>query len=476
MRLAVFSGGTATNELVGLFGEIFPQITYIIPISDNGGSTSELIRVIGGPAIGDIRSRLTRLIPPHQDRLRNLLSFRLSKDPKDAKDQWADIVDGTHPIWQGILPSTKELIRSFFIHVNVELLKRLRPPSAANATKLYRFELANLGNLFLTGVRLFVGSLDSAIELFSRITGIDPNVEVFPCINTNFSYHILALLENGNIITGQLQISHPSLTTAPDVYPPPFSNTQPPLPQIMALTPDVLSPPVLEFGIESDSLIMTPSTPIPQINVVSPARRLSEGSVLSSDDEAGNLPQYIHPELKKSQLHFSKCEDTPLLSPIKRIFYILPYGQEICPIGYARATALVTNCDVLVYSIGSLMTLIVPIIILRNMGKAIVTGPARKILLLNGCTDRETAGMAGEDFVRAIVDAARYLIDNLKLAVHLTGQWDQFVTDIVYLEHGIPVNTELLEHMGVKCHQVEGRDVYNEEALKRVLIRLTSPN
>ncbi len=30
----------------------------IIPISDNGGSSSELIRVFGGPGIGDVRSEL----------------------------------------------------------------------------------------------------------------------------------------------------------------------------------------------------------------------------------------------------------------------------------------------------------------------------------------------------------------------------------------------------------------------------------
>ena len=29
----------------------------VIPISDNGGSSSELIRVFGGPGIGDVRSK-----------------------------------------------------------------------------------------------------------------------------------------------------------------------------------------------------------------------------------------------------------------------------------------------------------------------------------------------------------------------------------------------------------------------------------
>lgn len=79
-KITVISGGTATNELTPLFSNLSKnnKTSYILPISDNGGSTSELIRVIGGPAIGDIRSRLTRLIPPHQEHIKQLLTFRLS--------------------------------------------------------------------------------------------------------------------------------------------------------------------------------------------------------------------------------------------------------------------------------------------------------------------------------------------------------------------------------------------------------------
>ena len=32
-----------------------------IPVSDDGGSTAEIIRVLGGPAVGDVRSRCLRL-------------------------------------------------------------------------------------------------------------------------------------------------------------------------------------------------------------------------------------------------------------------------------------------------------------------------------------------------------------------------------------------------------------------------------
>lgn len=51
--IVVFSGGSATNSLVEVFEHVREvnrcNLSYVIPISDNGGSTSEIIRVFGGP-------------------------------------------------------------------------------------------------------------------------------------------------------------------------------------------------------------------------------------------------------------------------------------------------------------------------------------------------------------------------------------------------------------------------------------------
>lgn len=62
-KVVVFSGGSAANSLVDVFNEVVEKnncaLTYVIPISDNGGSSSELIRVFGGPGIGDVRSMTT---------------------------------------------------------------------------------------------------------------------------------------------------------------------------------------------------------------------------------------------------------------------------------------------------------------------------------------------------------------------------------------------------------------------------------
>ena len=60
-QIVVFSGGSAANSLVDVFREVVEKnnstLTYVIPTSDNGGSSSELIRVFGGPvSIGLLRN------------------------------------------------------------------------------------------------------------------------------------------------------------------------------------------------------------------------------------------------------------------------------------------------------------------------------------------------------------------------------------------------------------------------------------
>ena len=58
--IVVFSGGSAANNLVDVFKTVREDkrcpLSYVIPISDNGGSSSELIRVFGGPGKGTLAS------------------------------------------------------------------------------------------------------------------------------------------------------------------------------------------------------------------------------------------------------------------------------------------------------------------------------------------------------------------------------------------------------------------------------------
>ncbi|KAG5654329.1 hypothetical protein H0H81_004283 [Sphagnurus paluster] len=114
----VISGGTGGNAICSAF----TNASYVLPVSDDGGSSSEIIRVLGGPSIGDIRSRLIRLIPyalPNSplDAIRRLLSYRLPTrcSEREARDEWREIVEGRNSLWIGIPNDRKETIRGMLL-------------------------------------------------------------------------------------------------------------------------------------------------------------------------------------------------------------------------------------------------------------------------------------------------------------------------------------------------------------------------
>ena len=368
----MFSGGSAANSLVDVFEAVRVNkncpLSYIIPISDNGGSSSELIRYFGGPGIGDCRSRLVRLIPSsppslERDAISRVFNHRLSStSPTDAAEEWQSIVAGTAGLWDGVPFAKKELIRAFLNTLNMELLKKSRPPAST-----FDFTSASVGNLFLTGARLFSGSFESAIYLLSSICQIpDGDVQVIPSISSNFSHHIAAGLANGEVIVGQNNISHPSAPTALSL------------------------PSVPTFG--------------------NGARiRHSIDHADDFDVEDANIPGTL-PTLRQRNIKFSKAEDEDLPARIDRIWYINPFGQEMLPPANPRALAAVRESQAIIFSIGSLYTSLIPSVVIRGMGKALRTTAARhKILILNGCLDREvgpsSSPFSAFDFVEAIAKA-----------------------------------------------------------------------
>ncbi|PNP37814.1 hypothetical protein TGAM01_v201263 [Trichoderma gamsii] len=398
--IVVFSGGSATNSLVDVFEGVraanaAATLSYVIPISDNGGSTSEIIRVFGGPGIGDVRSRLVRLIPndgkPETTAIKHLFNHRLPTIYASARAEWFEIVEGTHPLWTNISSPKRELIRSFFNSFNLEVVKRMRPSSR------FDFSGSSIGNLFLTGARLFTGSFEAAIYLLSSICAVPDRVAVLPALNTNFAHHIAAGLTDGTVITGQNDISHPSAPTAAV-----------PLPN--------------------------PSTGV-NTGVATPA--LSTNHDLDEHDtiEDANLPGSL-PALRRPAITFSKEDEEDLPSRIARIWYINPYGQEIRIPANPRVLEAIRSASTVIYSIGSLFTSLIPNLILKGVGEAIASPHIRnKILLLNGTTDRETGPssnpFSGLDFVAAIANACA---DSRGLSRPGTDEYAQYVTHVIYIE------------------------------------------
>lgn len=428
--IVVFSGGSAANHLVDVFDQVIEakdcRLSYVIPISDNGGSSSELIRFFGGPGIGDLRSRLVRLIPeddeppdPERRAIRTFFNHRLSGDTREARMEWLDIVEARHELWTSITTPKKELIRSFLNFLNAELVKRARPSS------VFAYELASIGNLFLTGARLFTGSLESAIYLLSSICTIPAKVSVLPAINTNFSHHICAGLENGDIIPGQNAISHPS---APSVVQPHAGSSH------ESQNSNGYATPALDETEHADSI------------------------------EDANLPGSL-PTLRKQYIAFSKMQgdEDDLPSRIKRIWYINPYGQEIRPPANPKIIEAIDGAQSIIYSIGSLYTSLVPSIVLRGIGDAIRRSVAgQKILILNGCIDRETGPRhdpyTAIDFVKAIARAgleSRGMYGRPPNAEELRS----YVTHLVHLEgDGVPkVDKTAFHEAGIETVRLYGR-------------------
>lgn len=51
LSYVVISGGTGANSIATAFG---PSPAFVLPVSDDGGSSAEILRCFGGPSIGDI--------------------------------------------------------------------------------------------------------------------------------------------------------------------------------------------------------------------------------------------------------------------------------------------------------------------------------------------------------------------------------------------------------------------------------------
>lgn len=404
LSFVIISGGTGGNAICSAFG----NACYVLPVSDDGGSSSEIIRVLGGPSIGDIRSRLVRLIPAAPsssplEAIRHFLSYRLPAkcDEKEARDEWRDIVEGRSPLWTGIPNDRKETIRGFLVYFESELLRR--------AHKNFDFRNGSIGNYFLAAAQNFFRSLPSAIFLFSSIT--NSQAAILPVIVTNHTVTIAAELENGTRLVGQCEISHP-------------------VPQ----------------GATFEAVSDDPLSPIEGLG-----ERISQKQNVMFE-------------------HGAKAHFESLVSPIARLFYINAYGMEIHPAPNPDYLANLDEREVLIYSCGSLWTSIIPCLALRGVAASIARSSKlrAKILLLNVENDRETERYTAVDYILTITktlnssyQAAPYGLGNANTTYPVSA----FVTHLVYLEGAnVPIDVRHITALGVRCMRIKHEGHDNGEA------------
>lgn len=204
--LIIFKGGTAFNSLIRQFQMRFPNSAYIVPITDDGGSSREIGRVFGGPSIGDLRSTLTRLSDESTTEacaVKKLLEHRLPRNHLEhAMAEWHAFLQNEHPLYDSISSKYRELIRTFLCKFEAERLYRISS----------QFDIRNgsIGNFFFSGARMVLGSLETAIFMYSSVARISTTTYVLPIIDSNERLGISVQLENGEMIIGQHMISHPA--------------------------------------------------------------------------------------------------------------------------------------------------------------------------------------------------------------------------------------------------------------------------
>lgn len=422
MSIAIVSGGTATNSLIPSFLRLHNvrKISFVLPISDNGGSSAEILRVFGGPALGDLRSRITKLGALTQDPtsskgLARFFNHRLSLQEEDAVLEWQSVLSQKHPIW-ALVPDTN---KKRFIAEAFEVLQKVLEDNET----YFNFQNASIGNLFMLGLRLGHDyDLNLSLKAFLSFLGIDEKYLVVPAINLKSRrYNIAALLADGTVIKGQSQISHPS------------------------------------------------STP-KRTNLTSP-----------SDIDLSTI------NLDKPQLVFQKNHTQPLKSPINKIFYIDEQYREYQPEMFSGAVDSLKKSSMLVYSIGSLFTSIIPVLVLKGAGEAIVRNTGKKILLLNGNSDRETGDQNALDFIEKIVSALLYSQNKLLELECASGSLNSsfqkllkmekllgdkglkitdFITHVFVLQQcNIKYDIDMMQKLGLQCICVKSRKEKLSEGL-----------
>ena len=187
--IVVFSGGTAFNAAAsemasreGTSGGI--KVWHVLPVTDDGGSTAEIVRALGGPAVGDIRSRLLRLAPGTTEEaraVRRLLGHRLVSVEswkerntgggdddvartvsRLAREEWLDILDGgsespycrdghEHPLWKGVSAPYRSIIRSFLVYFHDQVLRTHNGLRHSPSHPPFDFAGGSVGNFFFAG-------------------------------------------------------------------------------------------------------------------------------------------------------------------------------------------------------------------------------------------------------------------------------------------------------------------------------------
>jgi len=386
------------------------KVWHVLPVTDDGGSTAEIVRVLGGPAVGDIRSRLLRLAPGNTREsvaVRRLLGHRLvsastsdeeegdmaDKVSRMAREEWLDIIDGglesnhrynglrnhanddedndeegassdyEHPLWKGVSTPYRSIIRAFLLHFHTQVMQTHNGIRHSSSHPPFDFTGGSVGNFFFAGARTFFGSLPAAIFLFSKVAGIPSGSRVLPAILSEERLVLGAVLKDGTRLRGQYEISHPS--------------------QRHLATKSSSKAGTRRDRSDSFKAVVKSFDTSVSLQSLHPSE-MSRVCYLLNDPTwrrkgTESFPNNVYP-------------NSPTRSK-NRIRRDWTDRHEVDPDPNPLVLEAISNANCVVYGCGSLFTSVLPSLVLRGVGEEIKKRTVPKVLLLNGWHDHETTFM-----------------------------------------------------------------------------------
>ena len=192
-----FSGGTALRALSRVLKQFTHNSVHVITAFDSGGSSAQLRKAFGMPALGDLRNRIMALADENVSdsaQIYRLFSYRLPSAAASGalRGELAALASGQHVLAGELTEPMRRIIRAhlaFFVEAM---------PSG--------FDLrgANIGNLLLAaGYLLQRRDLDSTLQLFSRLL----EVRGLVCPVFDGDLHLCAELDDATLVIGQHRLT-----------------------------------------------------------------------------------------------------------------------------------------------------------------------------------------------------------------------------------------------------------------------------
>ena len=205
VHIVAFTGGTGFRDINMSLAQKTQNISRIVPIWDNGGSSKALRESFNLMPVGDIRHAL--MTQAHGEgrvgSIVKLFNWRLPDTGNNKKllNELESFINNQHPLMKSLDPCLGNVIVNYLKRFYESLPVAMDLADAAGNENVMDLKNGSIGNFVLVGSYLAHNKdINTAIYVFRQLCSIHGNV--WP-VSTANDLHINACLEDGQILLGQ---------------------------------------------------------------------------------------------------------------------------------------------------------------------------------------------------------------------------------------------------------------------------------